>query len=141
LFSKPVVDPFRAKQIKSESGEIINYKGVACLSSFSPPEQFRSCKYGREIYNVFMWTVKLSKQAVNFMKGLPDKNLHQIENGLSELSSDPKTGKPLKGELKGYWSFRVGIYRIIYLIKFHEIVVEVLRIQHRRDVYEKLRRL
>lgn len=87
-----------------------------------------------------MWTVKLSKQASDFYDGLTGKHKRQVANGLDRLSQDPHTGKPLKGDLRGYWSYRVGVYRIIYLIGQTEIVVEVLRIQHRKEVYETFRR-
>lgn len=63
-----------------------------------------------------------------------------MENAFGVLIEDPHQGKMLKGELKGYWSFRVGTYRIIYTIHHQEVVIEVLRIQHRKEVYEKFRR-
>ena len=88
-----------------------------------------------------MWTVKLSRQAASFLKNVGGKHREQLEHGLDELSQVPHTGKALKGELNGYWSFRVGVYRIIYAIRNKEVVVEVLRIHHRKEVYEKVRRL
>lgn len=87
-----------------------------------------------------MWTVKLSKQAESFYESLTGKHYVQMTNALFTLSQDPYSGKPLKGELRGYWSMRVGMYRIIYSIKMREVIIEVLRIQHRKEVYEKLRR-
>lgn len=86
-----------------------------------------------------MWTVKLSKQAQNFYDSLTGKHKTQLANGINKLSQDPFYGKTLKGELKGYWSFRVGVYRIIYTIQQQQIVIEILRIQHRKEVYEKFR--
>lgn len=51
------------------------------------------------------------------------------------LSIHPESyGKPLRGSLAGFWSLRVGDYRVIYRIKGHE--VWVLGIIDRRDVYE-----
>jgi mRNA interferase RelE/StbE len=88
-----------------------------------------------------MWTVKLSRQAAGILKGLKGKHRTQLENGLDELSSKPHNGKMLKGELKGYWSFRVGAYRIIYVIRNKEVIVEVLRIHHRKEVYERIGRI
>ena len=88
-----------------------------------------------------MWTVKLSKQATDFLEAQGGKTAVQLGHGLTELSSNAYAGKSLKGELKGYWSLRVGEYRIIYTIQRQEVVVEVLRIHHRKEVYEKLRRL
>ena len=43
-------------------------------------------------------------------------------------------GEPLRKTLKGYWKLRVGDYRVIYKISGQAVVV--LRIGHRREVYE-----
>lgn len=55
------------------------------------------------------------------------------------LVSDPRTlAKPLVGEgFKGLWRFRVGDYRIICDIVDEQLVVVVLAIGHRRDVYRE----
>lgn len=62
-----------------------------------------------------------------------------------KLSFDPSAfGKPLTGELKGYWRLRVGEYRVIYRIERSRIEVYVIKIGMRRDfeVYgEMLKRL
>lgn len=86
-----------------------------------------------------MWSLKLSKQASQFYEGLAGKHKKQVGNAFDRLSQDPTIGKTLKGDLKGYWSYRVGVYRIIYIVRQTEIVIEVLRIQHRKEVYEKFR--
>lgn len=86
-----------------------------------------------------MYRLLLSKQANDFFESLNGKHRAQMENALNLLSKDPAQGKPLKGELKGYWSFRVGINRIIYSILEKEILIRVLRIQHRKEVYEKFK--
>ena len=86
-----------------------------------------------------MYRVILSKQASEFFDGLTGKYRTQMENAINLLAKEPSQGKPLKGELKGYWSFRVGIYRILYVIRAKEILVQILRIQHRKEVYEKFK--
>ncbi|MFH1239034.1 MAG: type II toxin-antitoxin system RelE/ParE family toxin [bacterium] len=45
-------------------------------------------------------------------------------------------GKPLRQSLKGHRKMRVGDYRVIYRIEKDTIVV--LKIGHRKDVYEKV---
>lgn len=87
-----------------------------------------------------MWTLKLSKHATQTLEMISGKYRIQVENGLEALSNEPRAGKALVGDLKGYWSFRVGIYRIIYSINDAEIVIQVLYIHHRKEVYEKMRR-
>lgn len=57
--------------------------------------------------------------------------LNKIEKYLKKV---PPDGKPLARELKGMYSYRSGDYRVIYT-KIPEGVL-VLRIGHRKDVYE-----
>ncbi|MFQ5432182.1 MAG: type II toxin-antitoxin system RelE/ParE family toxin [Nitrospinota bacterium] len=51
--------------------------------------------------------------------------------------SDPrKLGKLLHGDKAGLWRFRVGNYRLICHIENKTRRILVLRIGHRRDIYE-----
>ena len=53
------------------------------------------------------------------------------------LAKDPKgLGKPLKGDFQGCWRYRWGDYRVIYKISEHEILIIILRISHRKEVYD-----
>jgi mRNA interferase RelE/StbE len=51
--------------------------------------------------------------------------------------ADPRSlGEPLRGpELGKYWKYRVGDYRIICSIRDERLVVVIVRIGHRREVY------
>jgi mRNA-degrading endonuclease RelE of RelBE toxin-antitoxin system len=52
------------------------------------------------------------------------------------LTENPhRVGKPLRGELAGLHSARVGTYRIVYEISEDDSTVRVLYIDHRADVY------
>jgi len=46
-------------------------------------------------------------------------------------------GKPLKGQHQGLWRFRIGDYRIVTDLQDEVAVVLVLKVAHRRDVYER----
>ncbi len=59
----------------------------------------------------------------------------RIMQVLDDLQQDPFQGKRLKGQLKDRWSYRVGTYRIIYAIFQHQLLVIVIDIGHRRDIY------
>lgn len=53
-----------------------------------------------------------------------------------DLAANPRrVGKPLRGELEGLHSARRGVFRVIYRIDDGRVVVEVIHIAHRRDVY------
>lgn len=55
-----------------------------------------------------------------------------------ENTSNPRVfGKALKGNLKEYWRYRVGDYRIIAEINDNEIKIIIIEIGHRKDIYKK----
>jgi mRNA interferase RelE/StbE len=45
-------------------------------------------------------------------------------------------GKPLRHNLSGFWSLRTGDYRILYSMDKEANLVTIIRIDHRKDVYE-----
>lgn len=53
------------------------------------------------------------------------------------LSSHPESyGKPLRGDLAGYWTLRTGDYRVVYRVVKHE--VWIFAVINRRDVYSEV---
>ena len=62
-----------------------------------------------------------------------------VEFMLGPLRDAPTiVGKPLRGDLDGYWSARRGAYRVIYRLDDDSHVVVVVRVEHRSDVYRPL---
>jgi mRNA interferase RelE/StbE len=52
-------------------------------------------------------------------------------------SDDPRRfGKPLTGDLKGLWRYRVADYRIVAAIEDNRFVVLVVTVGHRRQTYD-----
>nr|CBI77786.1 conserved hypothetical protein [Bartonella rochalimae ATCC BAA-1498] len=45
-------------------------------------------------------------------------------------------GKPLRGQLSGLWRYRVGDYRILCDLYDKELVVLVLAVGHRKNIYK-----
>lgn len=83
-----------------------------------------------------IWTVVLSHEADKALSALPRQVQGRIVEALDKLAFDPMGAagvKALKGR-DGY-RVRVGDYRIIYELDGGELVVLVLRIGNRRDVY------
>lgn len=74
------------------------------------------------------------------LRRLPGAVAQRARRGIERLADDPRAGKPLVGELAPFWSYRVGDYRIVYEIRQEEIVVLIVMVGNRRDVYEKARR-
>lgn len=73
---------------------------------------------------------KLDHYTQKMIKNWMDKNIVNCE--------DPRAhGKALQGDLKGLWRYRVGDYRIIADIQDDELVILLLNIGHRREIYQK----
>lgn len=58
-----------------------------------------------------------------------------VLDALGELERDPEVGYELRGRLSGLWSYRVGVYRIIYERRDTK-TVRVVAIRHRGQAYE-----
>lgn len=67
---------------------------------------------------------------------LPNAIATRIEGKLLELEQDPRplSCKKLKG--RDAWRIRIGDYRVIYEINDGRLIVTVIAIGHRREVYE-----
>ena len=59
-----------------------------------------------------------------------------LQNRIAGLDDPRQNGKALKGSSLGnFWRYRVGDYRIICDIQDHRLVVLVIEIGHRREIY------
>jgi len=82
-----------------------------------------------------MFEVRLENSARIFLKKLDKQNQKRIIKKLKELGKDPELGKPLVGKLAGLWSLRFGKFRAIYQVRRNELLIFVLKLGHRKNVY------
>ena len=82
-----------------------------------------------------MFNIIFDKKAAIYFKKLDSENKIRIGKKLEDLKSNPELGKPLTGNLSGLWSLRIGKYRLIYQIKNQELVIFILDLGHRKNVY------
>ncbi len=87
------------------------------------------------------WKVEFDNRARKELRKLDKQAQDRILKWLRETlatEEDPRrTGKSLRGRMKGLWRYRVGDYRIISQIQDENILILVVRIGHRRDIYEE----
>jgi len=85
------------------------------------------------------WTIEITRTAEKQIKKLDRVAQALIVRFLRERlkpADDPRQwGKPLHGEKRGLWRYRVGDYRLICDIQDERITVLVLEVGHRKDVY------
>ena len=85
-----------------------------------------------------MYNIEISPTASKFLERLEktNKNISQrIVRVIDNLRTNPFMGKKLLGELANFRSLRVGEYRIIYIIIEKRVLIQVVKIAHRREVY------
>jgi len=58
-----------------------------------------------------------------------------LDSAIRKLETNPYLGKPLRGELVGKRSLRVGDYRVIYAVDEDKKVVILFTVGHRKAVY------
>jgi len=82
-----------------------------------------------------VYEILLYKNAQRFFNKLDNSIKKQILKGLNKLKNNPEFGKPLSGNLFGLRSLREGKFRILYKIEKDKLLVFVLEIGHRGNVY------
>ena len=84
-----------------------------------------------------MYSVILSNKAENHLKKLDNEIQKRIIASLERIRIRPYAHiKKLVGN--PYFSLRVGDYRVILEIKENQLIIHVIEISHRKNVYEKL---
>ena len=85
------------------------------------------------------YSVELSPSAAKALTKI-DKPSQLRTAGVIELLAvepRPPAAKMLRGGEHGRWRVRVGDYRIVYTVEDDRLLVLVLRVAHRREVYDR----
>ncbi|MCY3960250.1 MAG: type II toxin-antitoxin system RelE/ParE family toxin [bacterium] len=81
-------------------------------------------------------TVEISRRAIKSIAALPRKEEQRIRAAIELLADEPRPPScvALTGEQSVY-RVRVGDYRIVYKVIDTRLMILVIRVGHRRDVY------
>ena len=86
------------------------------------------------------WTVEFDDAATKELRKLDKQAQREILRYFREriaTDEDPRRfGKPLSRDLAGLWRYRLRNYRMICHIEDDKLTVLVVRVGHRKDVYE-----
>jgi mRNA interferase RelE/StbE len=87
-----------------------------------------------------VWRVEFDSEAARDLRKLgaePQRLILRYLRQRIATSQDPRRfGRPLTGDLKGLWRYRVGDYRIVAAIEEDRFVVLIVTVGHRREVYD-----
>ncbi|WP_347030696.1 type II toxin-antitoxin system RelE family toxin [Brevibacterium paucivorans] len=84
------------------------------------------------------YDIELSPAAVRQLRKLDGVARRRIKAAIELLSDDPRPpgAKKLVGG-DGEWRVRTGDYRIVYEVRDHVLLVLVLAVGHRREIYRR----
>ena len=77
----------------------------------------------------------IKPSAIKELNKVPKKELSKITNKIQSLSKDPRPSGCEKLAAQNAYRIRQGSYRIIYTIEDDNLIILVIKIGHRRDVY------
>jgi mRNA interferase RelE/StbE len=80
--------------------------------------------------------ISISPKADKAFDKLPEKYKPRVSRALDSIQDKPFSGQSLLGDKKGQYSVRVWPYRIIYIIEKKKLVILVIDIDHRSQVYK-----
>jgi mRNA interferase RelE/StbE len=82
------------------------------------------------------YRIQLNKSATKQLESLYPKARERIQARLDALSENPRSQGTIKLTSQGdSYRIRVGDYRVVYEIQDAELIVLVIKIAHRREVY------
>lgn len=90
-----------------------------------------------------MYRIEFTKTALRSFKKMDKTNakilLQWIKNNLDGINDPRALGKSLQGNLSTKWRYRKGNYRIITEIKNDKLIILIVDIGHRKDIYKRFK--
>lgn len=86
------------------------------------------------------YSVMISEEAFKQLKKLDLQQrafiMSYIRKKLDGIENPRQTGKALTGEFKGLWRYRAGDYRIVCDIQDDRVIIVVVAVGHRKNIYD-----
>ena len=86
------------------------------------------------------WKIEFDERARKELRKLDrtaqSNILHYLRKKIATKDNPRRFGDPLRKNLSGFWKYRIGAYRIICDIQEDVVTVRVIRVGHRKNIYE-----
>lgn len=86
-----------------------------------------------------MWQIEFKPRAAKELRKLDPKQAKQILAWLRirlDSGADPRLfAEQLTGNFKEFWRFRIGDFRVVFQPQEQKLLIMVVRVAHRREVY------
>lgn len=81
------------------------------------------------------YELRLHKSVAKDLDPLPKKDVQRIVKAIAGLADDPRPPQSLKLSGSDKYRLRCGVYRILYEIHEDVLIVYVVKVGHRKDIY------
>jgi len=82
------------------------------------------------------YSLQIKRSAVKALNALQKIDRERLIAAIDRLCESPASGSALKGEFEGLRRLRVGRFRIVYEWQQQALIILVVRIGHRKDIYQ-----
>ena len=83
------------------------------------------------------YNIRIKKSVAKDLRSLPNEAVKQLLARINSLRENPRASGCIKLSTKERYRVRQGVYRILYEINDHELIIVVVKVAHRKNVYEK----
>ncbi len=84
------------------------------------------------------YRIYLCRSAAKELKRLPDPTIHKVIKRIESLAIDPRPIDCVKLTGQELYRIRQGNDRIVYSIQDNELIIWIIKIGHRKDIYKRL---
>jgi len=82
------------------------------------------------------YSISIKESAFKALSKIDKPQRLRLIDAIEKLKINPTAGSVLKGEFTGLRRIRIGNYRIVYEVQNEQLVILVIRIAHRKEVYK-----
>ena len=83
-----------------------------------------------------IYSISIRQSALKALQKIDSPQRARLIEAIDKLKINPNAGSVLKGEFSGLRRIRIGDYRIVYEVQNEQLVILVIRVAHRREVYK-----
>ena len=84
------------------------------------------------------YKIALRRSVLTDLKPIPKKDVKRILAAIESLADNPRPPQCRKLSNEEKYRLRCGVYRILYSIEDHKLIVCIVKVGHRKDVYRSL---
>ena len=82
------------------------------------------------------YSLSFKKSVAKDLRKIPNKDVKDLLEKIEKLQYDPRAEGCIKLSGQERYRFRYGVYRVVYEINDHELVILIVTVAHRSHVYK-----